>query len=124
MGEGERRKERQAEGEKEEERKGENMRERNAVTCTKAKGFLEGPKGPVLQVMKYHSGRECICGRYYFCTDFLVERKRQSLYLLIPITTDSFKSAYLFLPCSRSSVQVRFLFGFSLFRKRYTLPSC
>lgn len=34
------------------------MRERNAMTCTEAPGFLEGPKGLVLQMMEYHSGRE------------------------------------------------------------------
>lgn len=66
------------------------MRGRNATTCTKAQGFVEGPQGPVLQMVKYHSGRECICGHYYFCIDFLVERKRQSIYLLVPITRDSF----------------------------------
>lgn len=102
------------------------MRERNAMTCTKAQVFLEEPKGPVLQVVKYHSGRECICGHYYFCTDLLVERKRQSIYLLVPITRGSFRSVYLFLPCSYSPMQVCFfdwLVVFLLFRKRYTLPS-
>lgn len=89
--------------------------ERNAMTCTKAQGFLVRPKGPVLQMMEYHSGRECICGHYYFYTDFLVERKIQSIYLSVPITRDSFKSVYVFLPCSHSSVQVSFLFGCLVF---------
>lgn len=66
--------------------------ERSAMTYTKAQDFLEGPNVPALQMMKYHSGRECICRHYYFCTDFLVERKRQSIHGLVSITGGSFKS--------------------------------
>lgn len=74
-------------GQREREREEEREREkkmRYAMMRTKAQGFLNGHKGPVLQVMKYCCGRCCVCGHYYFCTDFLLERKKASIFIVTP----------------------------------------